>query len=125
MNPVYTAPLRMGNPVLQPSGMRLAYRGPARMAQNPEEVKKAKTQVAGFGVVALALAAGGTWLGVRTGLREDGFLGFTGWAVAVGSALTALTSIGLLAALPFVPTAPPVTTTSPGILVDQPSIQSA
>jgi len=93
----------MGNPVYHPAGRRSTYESPARLAQTADDVKKAKTQVAGVGLVALALAAGGTWIGIRTGLRESGFLSLTGWAVGVASALTGLTSVGVLAALPFVP----------------------
>lgn len=104
MRPAYTVPLRMGNPVLHSAIRRSAFHPAARLAQNAADVKKAKTQVAGMGLVALALSAGGTWIGVRTGLREKGFLSVTGWAVGVASALTGLTSMGILAALPFVPT---------------------
>lgn len=105
MRPAYTVPLRMGNPVYHPASRRSTFGSPARLAQNTDDVKKAKTQVAGVGLVALALAAGGTWIGVRTGLRESGLLSVTGWAVGVASALTALTSVGVLAALPFMPNA--------------------
>lgn len=114
MIPTYTMPLRTENPVLSQGG-RPAYRGPRslRMGQtttaSAADMTKAKTQLAGMGVVALALSAGGTWVGLRTGLREKGFLSIAGWTVGVAAALTGLTSLGLLAAIPFLP-AVPVTT---------------
>lgn len=112
MRPTHTMPLRTGNPLLY-SGARPIYRGPSsRLAQataSSSDMTKAKTQLAGMGLVALGLSAGATWIGLRTGLREKGFLSITGWTVGVASALTGLTSLGLLAAIPFLP-AVPVTT---------------
>lgn len=99
MRPLSTTPLRLGNPV----HYRPALRRSSGLAQTSPDMKAAKTQVAGISVIALALSAGAAWLGIRTGLKERGFLSATGWAVATGSVLTGLTSMGLLAALPFVP----------------------
>lgn len=111
MIPTHTVPLRTSNPLF--SGPRTAFRGPSRRLSQAKsasaEMTKAKTQLAGVGVAALAIAAGGTWVGVRTGLREKGFLSATGWVVGIASAMTALTSLGILAVIPFIPTIPVTT----------------
>lgn len=54
-------------------------------------------------IVALALSAGATWVGIRTGLKERGFLSITGWVVGVAGALTGLAELTGLVALAAVP----------------------
>lgn len=114
-----TMPLRTGNPLFY-SGDRPVFRGPSRRLSqgtpSAAEMTTAKRQLAGMGVAAMAIAAGGTWVGIRTGLREKGFLSVAGWTVGIASALTALTSLGILAVIPFIPSVPvttPVVSSTP------------
>lgn len=50
----------------------------------------------GIALVALGISAGGTWIGVRTGLKEKGFLSLTGWTVGVVSGVAALANLATL-----------------------------
>lgn len=73
----------------------------ARLAQNDPLTKaKAKSVLAASAVVgltSLAITAGGTWVGIRTGIKEKGFLSFTGWIVGIASGLGAAANLGVLA----------------------------
>lgn len=50
----------------------------------------------GIALVALSISAGGTWIGVRTGLKEKGFLSLTGWTVGVVSGVAAIVNLATL-----------------------------
>lgn len=77
----------------------------ARAAQESGGIANAPLSGATLASVAsVALSAGGTWVGVSAGLREKGFLSFTGWTIGIVSAMGGLLSaaellgLGVLAA---------------------------
>jgi len=66
-------------------------------------VAEAVGKVAGVGMVVgagvLALSAGTAWVGIHTGVKEKGFLSFTGWTVGVLAGLGGLLTLTTIAGL--------------------------
>ena len=87
-------PLRLGQAVL-PMVSPMPVVPPAA----PDAVTASKSDLAilaGVSAVSLALTAGGTWVGIHTGLKERGFLSFTGWTVGILSGVGVLTNLASL-----------------------------
>lgn len=70
----------------------------APAANGPPSASGNLLTLGGIALVALGIAAGGTWIGVRTGLQEKGFLSLTGWTVGVVSGVAALANLATLVA---------------------------
>jgi hypothetical protein len=76
---------------------------PATILSPGAPVAEAISKVAGMGMAVgvgvLAVSAGTTWVGIHTGIKEKGFLSFTGWTVGIlaglGGILTLTTIAGL------------------------------
>lgn len=55
--------------------------------------------IAGLSLLGLGITVGGTWIGIRTGIQERGFLSLTGWTVGIVLGLAALSDLaGLILA---------------------------
>ena len=107
MLPTYSLVSPLGRPQSAPRRtVAMAFHRPVRMAQRPAPHARLaqangseKAAAAGLLLGNLALAAGGTWVGLTTGLKQKGFLSFTGYVVGVVSALGGLTTLLGLGAL--------------------------
>lgn len=100
MFPTYSLATPLGRPQFAPGRTRMAIHRPIRMASRPAPIARLaqangteKAAAAGLLIGNLALAAGGTWVGITTGLKQKGFLSFTGYVVGVVSALGGLTTL--------------------------------
>ena len=124
-NPV---PLRLGQswmpmvspmPVLPPASIRLSQEA----SQNPLKptAKGGLLSLGAIGLVSLGISAGGTWVGIHTGIKEKGFLSFTGWIVGITSGIGVLANLSALiltgAALAGLKDVPPAQSPGPGTLV--------
>lgn len=47
----------------------------------------------GLSVLSTLISAGGTWVGIHTGLKERGLLSFTGWMIGILSGVNGLLSL--------------------------------
>lgn len=88
------APFRLGRQWLRPD-LSLSQAAPPSA-----DVKAAAATgllaLGGVALIELGITAGGTWVGIRTGLKEKGFLSFTGWVVGITSGVGALASLAAL-----------------------------
>lgn len=92
-------PLRLGQtiiPLLSPLPvMPPAVLSPSEAPAEPHD-KKALLTLVGISLLALGITVGGTWVGVRTGIKEKGFLSLTGWTVGIMSGIGVLSNMGTL-----------------------------
>jgi hypothetical protein len=101
MLPTYSLVSPLGRPQSAPRRtVTMAFQRPMRMGQRPAPHARlaqanaaVKAAASGLLLGNLALAAGGTWVGLTTGLKQKGFLSFTGYVVGVVSALGGLTTL--------------------------------
>lgn len=68
-----------------------------------KEIAQAVAGVANMGIVVglgyTVVSAGVTWVGIHTGIKEKGFLSFTGWTVGILAGLSSLLTLATVAGL--------------------------
>lgn len=68
-----------------------------------KEIAQAVAGAAGLGMVVglgyTVVSAGATWVGIHTGIKEKGFLSFTGWTVGILAGLSSLLTLATVAGL--------------------------
>jgi hypothetical protein len=68
-----------------------------------KEIAQAVAGAASLGIVVglgyTVVSAGVTWVGIHTGIKEKGFLSFTGWTVGVLAGLSSLLTLATVAGL--------------------------
>jgi hypothetical protein len=68
-----------------------------------KDIAQAVAGAASLGIVVglgyTVVSAGATWVGIHTGIKEKGFLSFTGWTVGVLAGLSSLLTLATVAGL--------------------------
>lgn len=88
-------PSFLGQPVEASSSVPFAPPAPPILPASDQDVGlvAAGLGLGVLGLIGVALSAGGTWVGIHTGIKEKGFLSFTGWTFGIVSALSGLATV--------------------------------